>query len=73
MLLGDSNVFSKEMSVTELVMTCCLLHNLCERHGEAYKEEWTPAPLNLLDVPQPACRDGGVKAMATYATYATPK
>jgi len=26
-----------------MVLTCCALHNLCERHGEDYQHEWDTA------------------------------
>ncbi|XP_026797868.3 uncharacterized protein LOC113543669 [Pangasianodon hypophthalmus] len=28
--------------VKTMVLTCCVLHNLCETHGEQYSEEWDP-------------------------------
>lgn len=28
--------------VKTMVLTCCVLHNLCESHGEHYSEEWDP-------------------------------
>ena len=26
--------------VPEVVAACCVLHNICERHGEEFSEEW---------------------------------
>ena len=26
--------------VPELVAACCVLHNICEVHGESFDEEW---------------------------------
>ncbi|GAA6105403.1 protein ANTAGONIST OF LIKE HETEROCHROMATIN PROTEIN 1 isoform X1 [Tachysurus ichikawai] len=28
--------------IKTMVLTCCVLHNLCETHGEQYSEEWDP-------------------------------
>ncbi|XP_029967939.1 protein ANTAGONIST OF LIKE HETEROCHROMATIN PROTEIN 1-like [Salarias fasciatus] len=30
--------------VTSMILTCCVLHNLCERRREPYQEEWEAAP-----------------------------
>lgn len=26
--------------VSELILACCVLHNICESHGERFNEEW---------------------------------
>lgn len=36
-----------------MVLTCCALHNLCERHGEDYQQEWD-APVAAAVAEQPA-------------------
>ncbi|XP_016418989.1 putative nuclease HARBI1 [Sinocyclocheilus rhinocerous] len=37
--------------VKSMVLTCCVLHNLCETHGEEYREEWcVPGPFPQPDV-----------------------
>ncbi|XP_047661226.1 protein ANTAGONIST OF LIKE HETEROCHROMATIN PROTEIN 1 isoform X2 [Tachysurus fulvidraco] len=28
--------------IKTMVLTCCVLHNFCETHGEQYSEEWDP-------------------------------
>ena len=35
------------------VAACCVLHNLCERGGDEYREEWTALPATQLDGPAP--------------------
>ncbi|XP_033976317.1 protein ANTAGONIST OF LIKE HETEROCHROMATIN PROTEIN 1-like [Trematomus bernacchii] len=35
------------------VAACCVLHNLCERRGDEYREEWTALPATQLDGPAP--------------------
>ena len=27
--------------VTKMAVACCVLHNVCEIHGETFNEEWT--------------------------------
>ena len=40
---NDSNI----KNVPTLVTACCILHNLCELHGDACEEEWVMS--NELD------------------------
>ncbi|XP_030621103.1 protein ANTAGONIST OF LIKE HETEROCHROMATIN PROTEIN 1 [Chanos chanos] len=38
--------------VKSMVLTCCVLHNLCESHDEEYREEWgVPIPFSQPDLP----------------------
>ena len=40
--------------VKSIVLTCCVLHNLCELKGELYREEWAaPAHLAQPDAQYP--------------------
>ena len=41
--------------VPEVVDACCVLHNICEHHGEEFSEEW-------LGVESPASECGSVVA-----------
>ncbi|XP_051918103.1 uncharacterized protein LOC127598335 [Hippocampus zosterae] len=37
--------------VKSMVLTCCALHNICERHAEEYRDQWdTPALSEMRDV-----------------------
>ncbi|XP_049579200.1 uncharacterized protein zgc:113227 [Syngnathus scovelli] len=37
--------------VKSMVLTCCALHNICERQGEEYRDRWdTPAVTRMQDV-----------------------
>ena len=29
-----------DVDVPEVVAACCVLHSICERHGEEFNEEW---------------------------------
>ena len=30
----------EHISPSELVIACCILHNICEIHGDEFSEEW---------------------------------
>ena len=48
-----------------MVVTCCVLHNLCESHGEDFREEWADqVNLNQPDAPPLDGADAGVAARA---------
>ena len=36
-------------NVPNVVLACCILHNICEIHGDEFNEEW----LDDLDLSQP--------------------
>ena len=49
-------------NVPNIILVCCILHNICEIHGEIFNDEW----LEDLDLMQPdeatvltATADGG--------------
>ena len=50
-------------NVPNVVLACCILHNVCEIHGDEFNEEW----LEDLDLVQPddthvstTTQDGGI-------------
>lgn len=48
--------------VKSMVLTCCALHNLCERHGEDYQHEWdAPVAAAVAEQPAVALRQGAVE------------
>ena len=56
--------------VRSMVVTCCVLHNLCESHGEEYREEWTEStPLTQPDIPQTPAETEGVGVRAALMHY----
>lgn len=60
--------------VMSMVLTCCVLHNLCESHGEEYREEWgVPIPLPQPDVPlPPGAETEGVGVRAALMHHLNP-
>ena len=51
-------------NVPNVIIACCILHNICEVHGDIFNDEW----LEDLDLMQPddaivstAIADGGTK------------
>lgn len=41
--------------VPTMVLACCILHNICESHGDTFKEEWQ-ADVVEAESPQPSHR-----------------
>lgn len=39
--------------VPTMILACCILHNMCESHGDAYKEEWQVEVVET-ESPQPS-------------------
>lgn len=49
-------------NVPNFVAACCILHNLCELHGEDFDENWMEPVGGVIDVNAPnneQCIDGG--------------
>ena len=38
------------MSVPHVIAACCVLHNICEVHGDSFNEEWLEES-DVLDQP----------------------
>uniref|UniRef100_A0A668AUA2 DDE Tnp4 domain-containing protein n=1 Tax=Myripristis murdjan TaxID=586833 RepID=A0A668AUA2_9TELE len=59
-------------TVKSVVITCCVLHNLCESHGEDFREEWAePVLFNQPDAPLQDGADTGVAARAALMSQLT--
>lgn len=41
--------------VPTMILACCILHNICESHGDAFKEEWQ-REVAEAESPQPSHR-----------------
>ena len=57
-----------------MVLTCCVLHNLCESHVEEYRAEWSEDnPYPQPDISVQAAEDTeGVGVRAALMRYLVP-
>lgn len=47
----------------QLIAACCIIHNICERHGDPFLDEWlTESADRLKRYPQPDMQDNWEKA-----------